>query len=201
MSLRLPEGRRAVRDRRGVAALEFALLAPILLLMMLGMADLVDYLRSSLRLERTAGEVTNIVAQYETLKASDFPAIFGIAQRIAGSLDVTRDSGSVIVTGVANTGGGAAVLWRCRAGSSAFSSALKTSGTRFSVADNVADATLAAGQGAVVTEVFLPRDPWLYSRNLFTLVSGTSAPPTQRLWAFAMQRPRLTGVLRVEPQC
>ena len=193
------------RDRRGVAALEMALLAPMLMLMTLALADVVDFLRVSLRLERTAGEVTNIVAQYETLRAADFPAIFGIAQRIAGSLEVTGSAGAgagaVIVTGVANTGSGAGVLWRCRSGSAAFTSALRTQGTRVSIGDNVADATLSTGQGAVVTEVFLPRDTWAFSRDVWTMVRGAPAPPVQRLSAFAMQRPRLTGVLRVEPQC
>lgn len=191
-------GARGRGDRRGVAALEFALLSPILLLMMLGTADVVDFLRVSLRLERTAGEVTNVVAQYEALKPADMTTIFDLAQRIAGSFDVTSKSGAVIITGVANTGSGAGCLWRSRAGSSAFSSALKMQGTRVSVGDNVGDASLSAGQGAVVTEVFLPRAPWFFSNGLWGAFGQSGASPFQRLTAFAMQRPRLTGVLRLE---
>ena len=58
-------------DNRGVAAAEFALVAPVLVLLMLGCLDIGNYMQTSIRLERAA----RAGAQYAAANNSDLVAI------------------------------------------------------------------------------------------------------------------------------
>ncbi|WP_137123680.1 TadE/TadG family type IV pilus assembly protein [Roseomonas sp. HF4] len=179
------------RRRRGSIAVEFTLVAPILAMLGLAVLDVVDFLRISLRIERTAGEVANIVAQYEVLPEAEFATLFDLAGRIADPWRVTQDDGAVILTGLANQGQGTVVLWQRRAGSSGYPSAFGAEGGVATIPARSGDLVLASGQGAVVTEVFLAREPWI--------LSGRFVPgdPFTRLQSFALQRPRMVSILRV----
>lgn len=171
--------------------MEFALAAPVLAILGLAMLDTVDFMRVSLRIERTAGELTNVVGQYEVLRESDFAVLFALAEQIAAPYQVTRPGGAVIISGLANTGSGIVVLWQRRVGSAEPPSAFGAQGGPATIPAWAGDLTLAVNQGAVLTEVFLTREPWVLTRELM----GT--PAFTRLGAFAIQRPRMVGVLRV----
>lgn len=183
--------RRPDRRRRGSVAVEFTLVAPVLALLGLAVLDVVDFLRVSLRLERTAGEVANVLAQHQSLREADFAAVFDLAGRIAAPYRVTGADGAVVVSGLANQGPGPAVLWQRRAGSPGHASAFGTQGGAATIPARSADLVLAIGQGAVVAEVFHAREPWLLSGRF---LSGASF---SRLQAFALQRPRMVSILRV----
>lgn len=58
-------------DNRGVAAVEFAIVAPALLLLMLGCFDIGNYIQTSLRLERAA----RAGAQYAVANSTDMAAV------------------------------------------------------------------------------------------------------------------------------
>jgi len=182
---------RPERRRRGSAALEFTLAAPIVAMLGLALLDVVDFLRVSLRLERTAGEIANVVAQYEVLAEAEFATVFDLARRIADPYRVTQEDGAVIVSGIAHTGQGLSVLWQRRAGSSGYASAFGAEGGPATIPASSGDLVIASGQGAVVTEVFLAREPWL--------LSGRFLPgaPFSQLRTFAVQRPRMVSILRV----
>lgn len=183
--------RRRDRRRAGSVAVEFTLVAPIIALLGLAVLDVVDFLRVSLRLERTAGEVANVVAQYQSLHDADFATVFDLAGRIASPYHVTDTDGAVVVSGLANLGNGVIVLWQRRAGAAAYRSAFGTEGGAATIPARSADLVLAIGQGAVVTEVFYAREPWLLSGRFL------SGDPFSRLQSFALQRPRMVSILRV----
>lgn len=179
------------RRRRGSVAVEFTLLAPILALLGLAVLDVVDFLRIALRLERTAGEVVNVVAQYQALREADFATIFDLAGRVAAPYRVTSSDGAVILTGLGNTGTGAMVMWQRRQGSGGYASAFGTEGGAATIPARSADLSLAVGQGALVAEIFYAREPWVLSGRFLT------ADPFSRLQAFALQRPRMVSILRI----
>lgn len=180
------------RDRRrGSVAVEFVLVAPILAVIGLALLDIVDFLRVSLRLERTAGEVANVVAQHDVLREADFATLFDLAARIAAPHRVTQADGAVILSGLANSGTGAVVLWQRRAGSGGYASAFGAEGGPATIPARSADLVLASGQGAVVAEVFLAREPWILTGRFLP------ADPFARLTSFALQRPRMVSILRV----
>ncbi len=105
-------------DRRGIAATEFALLAPVMLLLLLGAADLVTWMRGWLRLTQTASEVGQIIGQYTQLHEADFTGTFyPVAQNIAGTALVQCDpknlaNGNVIISGITTSGGKPTVSWQ-----------------------------------------------------------------------------------------
>lgn len=183
--------RRHERARRGSVALEFTLVAPILALLGLAVLDVVDFLRTALRLERAAGEVANVVAQYEVLNEAEFVTLFDLVARVAHPYRVTQADGAVILSGLANPGSGAVVLWQRRAGSAGYASAFGTEGGPATIPPRSADLSLPSGQGAVVAEVFYAREPWV--------LSGRFLPgaPFSHLQSFALQRPRMVSILRV----
>ncbi len=179
------------RHRRGSVALEFTLVAPILALLGLAVLDVVDFLRAALRLERAAGEVANVVAQYEVLSEAEFATLFDLVSRVADPYRVTQADGAVILSGLANQGTGAVVLWQRRAGSPGYASAFGAEGGLATIPPRSADLSIASGQGAVVAEVFYAREPWILSDRFLP------GAPFTRLQSFALQRPRMVSILRV----
>lgn len=57
--------------RRGIAATEFALVAPVMVLLLLGSFDLANHMQTAIRLERAA----SAGAQYATINSSDMAAV------------------------------------------------------------------------------------------------------------------------------
>ena len=109
-------GRRA--DRRGIAAAEFAMLAPVLLLVLLGTTDMVLWMRSWLQVTQAASKLGDIIGQYASLHEADFTGTFyPVAQNIAGSALVQCDpnnvaNGNVVISGVTTSGGQSTVTWQ-----------------------------------------------------------------------------------------
>jgi hypothetical protein len=182
---------RQPRRRRGSVAVEFTLVAPVLAVLGLAMLDVVDFLRVALRLERTAGEVANVVAQYEALRESEFATLFDFAGRIAAPYRVTDTDGAVVLSGLANSGSGTVVLWQRRIGSPGYASAFGLEGGPATIPPRSADLVIATGHGAVVAEIFYAREPWILSGGFLTTASFS------RLQSFALQRPRMVSILRI----
>src|SRR6516225_6074401 len=73
----------ACADQRGMAAVEFALILPFMLLLYLGSVELTQGIIVDRDVAMTADTVTNIVAQYTTLSASQqLPDILNASAQI-----------------------------------------------------------------------------------------------------------------------
>jgi len=66
------------KDKRGVAAVEFALVAPILILAYLGMAELTLGLMAARRTEHLASTIGDLASQSDNLAQSDITDLFSI---------------------------------------------------------------------------------------------------------------------------
>jgi len=71
-----------LRDRRGVSALEFALIAPIMIAAYCGMSELSSALMTAQRNSHSASAVGDLAAQYQTLQLSDVNNIFAASTLI-----------------------------------------------------------------------------------------------------------------------
>ena len=91
---------RSLGSRRGLAAVEFALTAPFIILMMLAGTDLTIFMRTKLRIDETATEIALVITQYQNLYDSDFTPLFNAAQTVAGTTPVTGVLGTTIITGI-----------------------------------------------------------------------------------------------------
>jgi hypothetical protein len=171
--------------RRGVAALEFGLLAPALLLLLLAGFDVVQSLRAQLRVDSAANQLGQIISRCETITApGDTALLWWHGQRIIGNLgSVTGGTagGTIIVTavfGVAGTGGAAGVnrvAWQQRTGRTDILSSVGTN-VRNSVATLDNGFIVPPQQTLIVTEILLPRQPWVFAAGLI----GNNAPRTAR---------------------
>ncbi len=72
-------GRRFHRDHRGVSAVEFALVTPIILLMFLALNELGQGLMAQRRVNHVASAVGDLAAQSSALHDSDITDIFSVA--------------------------------------------------------------------------------------------------------------------------
>jgi Flp pilus assembly protein TadG len=112
-----PAGRllhRFRRDRRGVAAIEFALILPVLVLLTLGCFEVPRYVLLWQRLERASSGVSDLVAQAdEPITANQMSDIFSAAKIMMQPYAIFTN-GNIVVTSINNPTGGTGVknTWR-----------------------------------------------------------------------------------------
>jgi Flp pilus assembly protein TadG len=103
-------GWRALHDRRGVAAIEFALVLPMLLFVGLGGYALTDACSTYRKLTDTTVEAANVAAQYTTMQAADAQSVMAATAQIMTPYSTANLKMvlSVITTDASST---ATVLW------------------------------------------------------------------------------------------
>lgn len=112
---RLKRGRRLLADfwraRRGLAAIEFALLLPFMLIMYLGTFEVVQVLSVQRQLVLTSSTLTNIVTQYsDVTQASDWPTIYPAAGTVLTPYS-SANAGVTVSEVQITTPGTAKVIW------------------------------------------------------------------------------------------
>jgi Flp pilus assembly protein TadG len=78
----LVSARHLARDSRGVAAVEFALLLPILMLLYFGVVELTQGIMAQQRTGHVAATVGDLVSQSSTLTNADVADIFGVGGEV-----------------------------------------------------------------------------------------------------------------------
>lgn len=81
--------RRFARDTRGIAAVEFGLLAPILFVMLLGAVELTRAISIDRRFALVTSTVADLITRETELKAADVNAMYDVAAQIMSPFDVT----------------------------------------------------------------------------------------------------------------
>ena len=102
-------------DRRGVAAVEFALIAPVLLTLTLVGYETAMALSTYRKLTDTTVEMANVAAQYTTMSASDVSTVMNASAQIMGATAPVTVAGH-LVQGIAECLFGMVLHQRCRAG-------------------------------------------------------------------------------------
>lgn len=106
--LRLPS-HRFLRDQRGVSAVEFALILPVLVLLYLGCVELSQALTVDRKVTAAASVVGDLVAQAEALSDTDFDNIFEATSAVLAPYDTAPLS--IVVSYVEITKDGSTVIW------------------------------------------------------------------------------------------
>ena len=102
-----------LRCRKGTAAIEFAVVAPVFVLLYVVGADLVFLMRSRFRIDAAAAQTLMISSQYADLYEGDFTGTFlPIAQGVAGKVPSTTTNLAcgLTLTGIAAPATGEALL-------------------------------------------------------------------------------------------
>ena len=168
---------RLAADRRGIAAAEFAFVAPVLMLLVLGTTDMVTWMRAWLQVTRAASEVGQIIGQYTQLHESDFTGTFyPIAENIAGSAAVqcgprNTPVGNVVISGIVTTKGKSTVTWQ--RGGTCITSQIGQQGKTAALPTGYVPPD---GSAVVVVEVWTAQSAFVLSKaSMFMNGSGASA--------------------------
>src|SRR5471030_1284155 len=74
--------RRFGRDRRGVSAVEFAFIAPVMIGLYLGCAEISDGVAADRKVSLTAGALANLTSQVTTVSTADMTNILDASSAI-----------------------------------------------------------------------------------------------------------------------
>jgi Flp pilus assembly protein TadG len=169
---------------RGVAALEFALVAPFIILLMLAGTDLTIFMRTKLRIDETATGIALVVTQYQNLYDGDFTGLFNAAQTVAGATPVTGLLGTTVITGiVTDNNDRQTIAWQKRSTQATSNSLF---GTTVGSVPNLPNSYLMPKSSTLIAvEVFTSASPWVLSASLMGGAGTTS------LRSYALYQPRL----------
>ncbi len=96
-------GRRTARDSQGVAAVEFALIAPIMILLYFGMTELSSAIIASRHANHSTSSLGDLVGQCSNINDADLTNIFAAASDIMAPLPISTTILNQRVTSVVVT--------------------------------------------------------------------------------------------------
>jgi Flp pilus assembly protein TadG len=175
--------RRLARDRRGVSLIEFALVVPIFVLMILGGTEVARYVLLNEVLDRLATSTADLTAQEDDITAGDLTNIFASAPTLVWPFDINAN-GVVIITSVGLVNNQPKIYWqRTRTGSLTRSSRIGTEGGQATLPTGL---TVAADDNIIVAEVYYNFTPFMWQQ----MRSGD-------IYHVAFTRPRLSNLTTV----
>ncbi len=171
--------------RRGIAGLEFALVALVLATLALATVDLVTYIRTYFRLEQVAAQMAEVITQCQAVDTpGDTNRFEAEAQILAGSFNITtaNAAGSFIITAIVPGSGGApaTVAWQYPFGNYLQYGSAMCGGaticapgvTATILGYNNTTSKLPPGQVLIATEVTGSVAPFMFSAKLINASSS-----------------------------
>jgi len=79
---RLVVPRRFWADRRGVAATEFALILPVMLIILIGMAEITGAMNHDRKVSRISSAITDLVAQAQTVTEAELLSVMDLGEMV-----------------------------------------------------------------------------------------------------------------------
>jgi Flp pilus assembly protein TadG len=132
---------------------------PVLLLLMLGSAEMARFVILHQKLDRVATTISDLVSRAETITESQIADIFTAADQVAEPFDLAN-LGVVIVSSVTNAdGSGATIAWQ-RSGAGSYS-AVSELGVEGDEPNLPPGFVVREGETAIIAEVFYDFTPFL----------------------------------------
>ncbi|HEX6120766.1 MAG TPA: TadE/TadG family type IV pilus assembly protein [Dongiaceae bacterium] len=180
--------RRIWRNDRGVSAIEFALLAPILSTLFIGCIEITFKIWSTQKAEKLAVTMADVIAQSQNVSKADVDALTGSVDKIMDPFPFGTN-GAVFISSVyrAQDETTAKVNWQCQdAGSLVVESKIGEKGDDATLPSGF---TLAERDNVIIAEVFYKYEPIapgvlfdeqvIYRRAIFKPRLGAlTTPPT-----------------------
>ncbi len=182
----IQRARRFAGDTRGMAAVEFSVLASALTVALLGGAELSRYTLLHQKMDRVSSSVSNMVAQAATMSATDLTNMWEASKQIAKPFTLEA-TGKVIISFItAETASTYRVTWQ-RSGAGTLAQTSKI-GTQGGVATLPSGVTLAKGDTLVAVEVYAQYEAFLVPELI-----GTSI-----IYHASFDVPRLSDTITLE---
>lgn len=155
--------RKLRQDNRGVAAIEFALLLPCLIVMLVGLLEGTFKLWSTQKAEKLTVTLSDVISQSTAVTNSDLVALIGAVDKIMDPFPFGADEGKIIISSIYVAQGeeDAVVNWQCAFPTTGGLSADSKFGLKDAVADLPGTFTMSEKDNIIVTEVFYKYKPIL----------------------------------------
>lgn len=174
--------RRFCRDRDGVAAVEFAMILPVMLIAYVGMVEVVQLVMVNRKVTQLTSALSDLTARAQSVSATDLSNIFDAAQTVLMPYDYSKAT-MVIASVVIDGSGVAKVCW-----SNQRNDAAPARGTTVTVPDSVKVPN---------TSVIMARASYKYTPTIGYVLTGTFTLGNHPIYA----RPRkalASGTLNIE---
>jgi Flp pilus assembly protein TadG len=147
------------RDGRGISAVEFALVAPVLLVLSMGLVEIGRFAMLTLKLQHAATTLADLATREETMTTATLDALFNAVTHITRPFVLTQDGVAVVTLVGANNGSGPRVYWQRRGvGSYAAGSTVGATGGAATLPSSLA---VRDGETLLTAEVVFHYRPWL----------------------------------------
>lgn len=165
-----------LRDRRGVSVVEFALIAPILILLFIGVVETSNALTIYRRTSTVAATAADLTAQVKTIKGPDIRDVFSASTGILDPFP-TAPLRIVLSSVVADNNNNGKVAWSC---------ANKGSGRAVNSAYSLPPGLTEPGSSVIVAEITYAFTPMLgldaiFSPGAFDMTRTFYARPRRSL--------------------
>ena len=148
-------------DRRAVSAVEFALIAPVMITLYLGCVEISDGVAADRKVSLTAAALANLAAQTTTISSTDMTNILNAASAIISPYDSSKLQVTVSCLNIDNNGA-AKVKW----------SATQNGTARSAGSSHTFDSSTSALDVAN-TQLILAEASYQYTPIVGTAISGT----------------------------
>ncbi len=167
--------RRFDRDERGTSAVEFALLVPVLLLLLVGTVTLFDLFRTHQNVEKATFTLSDMLSREQTINQAKLNDMLALLRNMVPS----SGTGGLRVSSIVKSQGAFSVRWSRSVGSN-----VPTTPLPGSVLPDIAE-----GDSVLLTESFVPYRAFVDWFTVdFITFTGQSA-----------QRPRIVSEIRYVP--
>jgi len=160
--------RRFVREQRGIAAVEFAIISTVLTMALLGGTEIARYTLMHQKMDRVSSSVADWTSQSSILMSTDFDNFFAGANQVAKPFDLGAKGIVIISFIIAETDSTYRVSWQ-RTGGGTLAQASRI-GTPGGIATLPAGITLVKGDCLVAAEVYAQYDPFVFADLVGTSV-------------------------------
>jgi Flp pilus assembly pilin Flp len=153
--------RKIRRDTRGVAAIEFALMLPMLIALLIGCLEVTFKIWSTQKAEKLAVTLSDIIAQSTSVTNDDLTSLTSAVDKIMDPFPFGADEGRVIISSiyVEQDETIAKVNWQCFFPPTGSFNATSEFGVKDADADLPTGFTLAPRDNVIVAEVFYQYHP------------------------------------------
>lgn len=174
------------RDCQGVTLVEFALVMPILVTMIIGGFEISRYVLVQQKLNGVSASMADLVAQAETLSAAELNSLFTSVDYLVKPFEMGTD-GVVIVSSIGAVNGAAPkVFWQRKGGGTLVHAS--EFGNEGSTATLPAGFIIRSGESLIVAEVFYNYSPLL----------GEKFVNSKELYHRAFLRPRFGALQQLK---
>jgi Flp pilus assembly protein TadG len=144
--------RRFARDQRGVSAVEFALIAPLLIAFYFGMAETTQAMMAKRKSSHVASVIGDLIAQDQSVTPAEFADTWTIGATLMSPFPTSGQLGMRITSVTANASGTVKVDWSCASGTGL------TAMTKAATWTGIPAGLIAANQSLVIAETLYPYD-------------------------------------------